>query len=134
MEAILNQMVISMQREMMENDSQNKEELPPQEEEVQHHPSTVILDNWIRVIKKEIERIRLMQKSGFDVEDQKRANELATRIIKRGKEDRGIKRSFWMWERSLNRKAQAKPVWFVLLERKENDVVASSNEKTTSEM
>ena len=55
-----------------------------------------------------------------------------------------------MWERSLNRKAQAKPAWFVLpgsagenplyegsikkgkiggsLERKERDVVASSNE------
>ena len=150
MDAIINQLVISMQREMENtDDSQNKEELP--QEEGQYHLSTVIPDNWIRVIKKEMEKIGLMQKPGFDG-DQKRAGELATRIIKKGgkEEDRDIKmlkRSFWMWERSLNRKAQSKPAWFVLpgaggenpvhegdiekdvggsLERKERDVTAMS--------
>ena len=157
MDAILNQLAISMQREMENtDDSQHKEELP---QEGQYHPSTVILDNWIRVIKKEMEKIGLMQKPGFE-SDQKRAGKLATRIIKkRGEEkeeDREIKmlkRSFWMWERSLNRKAQAKPAWFVLpgatgenpeedmekgtgdsLERKERDVMATSSENEKKEM
>ena len=158
MNAIINQVVISMQREMeTTNDSQNKEELPQQEGR-QHHPSTVILDNWIRVIKKEMEKIGLMQNPGFD-NGQERGSELATRIIKkseRGKDSdeeedkdmRRLRRSFWMWERSLNRKAQTKPAWFVLpgaaagkdatadekgkesvLERKERDAASSENEK-----
>merc|ERR1712037_939561 len=132
------------------DDSRNEEELP---QEGEYHPSTVILDNWIRVIKKEMEKIGLMQTPDFDA-DQKRAGVLATRIIKKGGEEKEedtdmkkLKRSFWMWERSLNRKAQSKPAWFVLpgaagenpvhkgdiekdvggsLERKERDVTAMS--------
>ena len=169
MDAIINQLVISMQREMenTDKDSQNiKEELP---QEAQHHLPTSIVDNWIRVIKKEMEKIGLMQKPSFYA-DHKRAGELATRIIKKGgrgggkEEDeateiRKLKRSFWMWERSLNRKAQSKPAWFVLpgaagegtdleggdaekgvggrgnLERKERDVdTASSENEKNKEM
>merc|ERR1712192_9791 len=106
MNAIINQVVILMQREMENtNDSQ-----------------TVILDNWMRVTKKEMEKIRLMQNPGFD-NGQKRASNLARRIIKKSKQEkdsdgeeamRQVKRSFWKWERSLNRKPQSEPAWFVL--------------------
>ena len=122
MNAIFNQVVISMQREVENtNESQNKEELPQQEVR-QHHLSTVILDNWMRVTKKEMEKIGLMQNPGFD-NGQKRASNLARRIIKKSEQEkdsdgeeamRQLKRSFWKWERSLNRKPQSKPAWFVL--------------------
>ena len=87
-----------------------------------------------------------MQKPGYDRKFR--------RILKKGgeekEEDRDIKmlkRSFWMWGRSFNRKASPKPAWFVLpgsagenpiqegdiekgmggsLERKERDVMATS--------
>jgi len=140
-----------MQREMENtNDSQNKEELPQQEGGRHHHPSTVILDNWIRVIKKEMEKIGMVQNPSFDNEGQKRESELATRIIKKSEQEkdsdedmRRLKRSFWMWERSLNRKPQTKPAWFVLpgkdgkanekgketaLERTERDVVTNNSD------
>ena len=56
MDAIINQVVISMQREMDSGLKSGtvepeKEELP---EEEGAHPSTVLLDNWIRIIKKEM--------------------------------------------------------------------------------
>ena len=85
MDAIINQVVISMQREMDSGLKSGtvepeKEELP---EEEGVHPSTVLLDNWIRIIKKEMEKIGLMPSPDFET-GEKRTSDLATRIIKKG--------------------------------------------------
>ena len=151
MDAIINQVVISMQREMDSGLKSGtvepeKEELP---EEEGVHPSTVLLDNWIRIIKKEMEKIGLMPSPDFET-GEKRTSDLATRIIKKGGQQNDgqaedlerLKRSFWMWERSLNRMPQSKPAWFVLpgaredgtervngaLNRKERDVGRKADE------
>ena len=82
----------------------------------------VTMDSWVRIIKKGMERIGLIPPSFAN--EHKRAMQI---MKKAGWSNRitdleRLKRSFWMWERSLNRSPQTKPAWFVLPSSEEKDV------------
>ena len=87
------------------------------------------MDSWLRIIKKEMERIGLIPPSFAN--EHKRAMRIMkkARWSNRSTDLERLKRSFWMWERSLNRSPQTKPAWFVLPSSEEQFVQDRGAEK-----
>merc|ERR1712156_468351 len=101
MKAIINQVAVSMQRDMGEKikaETSDEAELTDLPKAKSQEPPQVGMDSWVRIIKK-------------------------ARWSNRSTDLERLKRSFWMWERSLNRSPQTKPAWFVLPSSSEEQVV-----------
>ena len=126
MKAIINQVAVSMQRDMGEKikaGSPEEAELTDLPKAKSQEPPQVGMDSWLRIIKKEMERIGLIPPSFAN--EHKRAMRIMkkARWSNRSTDLERLKRSFWMWERSLNRSPQTKPAWFVLPSSSEEQVV-----------
>ena len=82
----------------------------------------VTTDSWVRIFKKGMERFGLIPPSFAN--EHKRAMQTMKKAgwSNRITDYKRLKRSFWMWERSLNRSPQTMSAWFVLPSSEEKDV------------
>merc|ERR1712156_688341 len=132
MKAIINQVAVSMQRDMGEKikaETPEETELTDLPKAKSQESPQVGMDSWVRIIKKEMERIGLIPPSFAN--EHKRAMRIMkkARWSNRSTDLERLKRSFWMWERSLNRSPQMKPAWFVLPSSEEQVVKEKGAEK-----